>query len=151
MRFMKRSEINQYIKQAIEFFDKNNFKLPIWATATPEEWEKMAATGNYNEIIENQLGWDITDFAKNDFLKEGLSLFTVRNGSQKQGAGGKTYCEKIMISYVNQETPMHFHWNKMEDIINRGGGNLLIRVYNSTKDEDLDKVMMYMCIWMAEK
>ena len=96
---MKRSEINQYIKQAIEFFDKNNFKLPIWATATPEEWEKMAATGNYNEIIENQLGWDITDFAKNDFLKEGLSLFTVRNGSQKQGAGGKTYCEKIMISY----------------------------------------------------
>ena len=44
---MKRSEINQYIKQAIEFFDKNNFKLPVWATATPEEWEKMAATGNY--------------------------------------------------------------------------------------------------------
>ena len=31
---MKRSEINQYIKQAIEFFDKNNFKLPVWATAT---------------------------------------------------------------------------------------------------------------------
>lgn len=135
---MKRSEINQYIKQAIEFFDKNNFKLPVWATATPEEWEKMAATGNYTEIIENQLGWDITDFAKNDFLKEGLSLFTVRNGSQKQGAGGKTYCEKIMISYVNQETPMHFHWNKMEDIINRGGGNILIRVYNSDENEDFD-------------
>lgn len=28
----------------------------------------------------------------------------------------------------------------MEDIINRGGGNLLIRVYNSTENEDLDKV-----------
>ncbi|MDI2090910.1 D-lyxose/D-mannose family sugar isomerase [Commensalibacter sp. TBRC 16381] len=35
---------------------------------------------------------------------------------------------------------MHFHWNKMEDIINRGGGNMLIRVHNATKDEDLDKV-----------
>ena len=35
---------------------------------------------------------------------------------------------------------MHFHWSKMEDIINRGGGNVLIRVYNSTKEEDLDKV-----------
>lgn len=35
---------------------------------------------------------------------------------------------------------MHFHWSKMEDIINRGGGNLLIRVYNSTPDEELDKV-----------
>ena len=30
--------------------------------------------------------------------------------------------------------PMHFHWNKMEDIINRGGGNVLITVYNSTED-----------------
>jgi len=29
---------------------------------------------------------------------------------------------------------MHFHWNKMEDIINRGGGNVLIRVYNSTDE-----------------
>lgn len=35
---------------------------------------------------------------------------------------------------------MHFHWNKMEDIINRGGGSLLITVYNSTEDEDLDRV-----------
>lgn len=33
-----------------------------------------------------------------------------------------------------QMAPMHFHWNKMEDIINRGGGNVLITVYNSTED-----------------
>ena len=26
--------------------------------------------------------------------------------------------------------PMHFHWFKSEDIINRGGGTLLIKVYN---------------------
>lgn len=26
---------------------------------------------------------------------------------------------------------MHFHWSKMEDIINRGGGNLVIELYNS--------------------
>ena len=30
---------------------------------------------------------------------------------------------------------MHFHWNKMEDIINRGGGNIVFRLYNTTKDE----------------
>ena len=35
---------------------------------------------------------------------------------------------------------MHFHWSKMEDIINRGGGNVLIRVYNSLPDEEIDKV-----------
>ncbi len=34
---------------------------------------------------------------------------------------------------------MHFHSSKMEDIINRGGGNVLIRVYHSTPDEDLDR------------
>jgi hypothetical protein len=33
-----------------------------------------------------------------------------------------------------QYAPMHFHWSKMEDIINRGGGNVLIKVYNSTED-----------------
>ena len=33
---------------------------------------------------------------------------------------------------------MHFHWSKMEDIINRGGGKLLIQLYNSTPDEELD-------------
>jgi D-lyxose ketol-isomerase len=35
---------------------------------------------------------------------------------------------------------MHFHWSKMEDIINRDGGNLLIRVYNSMPDELVDQV-----------
>ena len=32
----------------------------------------------------------------------------------------------------------HFHWYKTEDIINRGGGNVLIRVYNSKPDESID-------------
>ena len=47
---------------------------------------------------------------------------------------------KLLYIKEGQYSPMHFHWSKMEDIINRGGGNVLIRVYNSTKDEDLDKV-----------
>jgi D-lyxose ketol-isomerase len=34
-----------------------------------------------------------------------------------------------------QYAPMHFHWFKMEDIINRGGGTLLIRVYNAASDD----------------
>ena len=32
----------------------------------------------------------------------------------------------------------HFHWFKTEDIINRGGGNCLIRVYNSLPNEEID-------------
>ena len=34
---------------------------------------------------------------------------------------------------------MHFHWAKMEDIINRGGGNLLIELHNAGEDEKLAK------------
>ena len=45
-----------------------------------------------------------------------------------------------MIVRENQITPYHFHWNKMEDIINRGGGNLVIRLYNRLPDEQMDTV-----------
>jgi D-lyxose ketol-isomerase len=51
---------------------------------------------------------------------------------------GKLYAEKIMVVDPDQVTPMHFHWRKMEDIINRGGGNLIIQLYNSTLDEKFD-------------
>jgi D-lyxose ketol-isomerase len=44
-----------------------------------------------------------------------------------------------MIVEENQETPLHFHWSKMEDIINRGGGNLVIELYYATSDDLLDE------------
>jgi len=50
---------------------------------------------------------------------------------------GKLYAEKIMVVGVDQVTPFHFHWNKTEDIINRGGGDLVVEVYNATADERL--------------
>jgi D-lyxose ketol-isomerase len=70
-----------------------------------------------------------------------LVLFTIRNGNPRnwQTQTGKLYAEKIMIVEDKQITPMHFHWSKMEDIINRGGGNLLIQLFNATPDEDTDK------------
>lgn len=130
---MKRSEVNRYIKQAIKLFDENNFHLPSWALLTPEEWKDKIATERCKEIIDHTLGWDVTDFGKNNFMKEGLTLFTLRNGSPKSE---KTYCEKIMVSYVNQITPMHFHWNKMEDIINRGGGILALQLWKANKKKE---------------
>ncbi len=129
---MKRSEINQLIKDSIAFFDEMNFKLPPWAYWTPEEWKGKYDT--CNEIVENMLGWDLTDFGSGDFHKRGLILFAIRNGNQKLDK--KIYAEKIMIVEENQETPMHFHWSKMEDIINRGGGNLVIDLYQSDENED---------------
>ena len=130
---MKRSEINQLIRQSIDFFNEMHFMLPPWAYWKPEDWR-----GKYNscnEIIDNMLGWDLTDFGSGDFHHRGLILFTVRNGNFKKDK--KPYAEKAMIVEESQETPMHFHWSKMEDIINRGGGNLVIELYNSDKSEGL--------------
>jgi hypothetical protein len=127
---MKRSEINQLIAGSITFFDSMNFKLPPWAYWKPADWK-----GKYeicSEIADNMLGWDLTDFGCGDFHKRGLILFTIRNGNMKTDK--KPYAEKIMIVEELQETPMHFHWSKMEDIINRGGGNLVVELYNSEGD-----------------
>ena len=132
---MKRSEINQLIKNSIEFFIKMNFKLPPWAFWVPEDWKGKYET--CNEIVDNMLGWDLTDFGSGDFHKQGLILFTIRNGNQKKDK--KIYAEKIMIVEENQVTPMHFHWSKMEDIINRGGGNLVIDLYKSDENEDFSQ------------
>lgn len=128
---MKRSEINRIIVQAKEFFRTMGFNLPPWAFFKPEEWK--GRYGECSEIVENMLGWDVTPFGGDDFKKRGLLLFTLRNGNLK--TGGKPYAEKIMIVEENQETPMHFHWSKMEDIINRGGGNLVIELFAATEDE----------------
>ena len=132
---MKRSEINQLLKNAISFMDEMNFKLPKFAYWTPEMWQSKGA--ECDTIREAQLGWDITDFGSGDFTHIGLLLFTVRNGSLKAGLNQKPYAEKIMIVEEGQITPMHFHWYKTEDIINRGGGNLMIKLYNSDKKEAL--------------
>jgi len=129
---MKRSEINQLIRESIEFFSEMNFKLPPWAYWTPEDWKGKYET--CNEIQENMLGWDLTDFGSGNFHKQGLILFTIRNGNQQKDK--KIYAEKIMIVEEMQETPMHFHWSKMEDIINRGGGNLMIELNKSDKNDE---------------
>jgi len=135
---MKRSEINTLIKESIEFFNTMNFKLPPWAYWTPEEWKGKGES--CREIVDNMLGWDLTDFGSGDFLKKGLILFTIRNGNP--GKDKKIYAEKIMIVEEKQETPMHFHWRKMEDIINRGGGNLVIELYASDDQEDFSNKVL---------
>lgn len=133
---MKRSEINSIMKDGVAFLEKMNFKLPPFAFWSPAEWAEKGT--EYDEIRDNMLGWDITDFGSGDFSKKGLFLFTLRNGKFGDDENGKPYAEKIMIVEEGQITPCHFHWSKMEDIINRGGGDLVVEVYNSTNDEQLD-------------
>jgi D-lyxose ketol-isomerase len=136
---MKRSAINAIIEDADAFIKRYNFHLPPFAYWSPQEWGTKGE--EVSEIVERQLGWDITDFGSGDFEHTGLFVFTIRNGDPEnlKRASGKLYAEKILISNVEQVTPLHFHWRKVEDIINRGGGKLKVQVYNATEDDQLAK------------
>ena len=127
---MKRSKINSLIKESEAFFIGHRFLLPPFASWTPAEWQQKGPEAN--EIRDKALGWDVTDLAGGDFHKMGLILFTIRNGSPNDS---KSYAEKIMVIRESQITPWHFHWQKTEDIINRGGGNLVIELAWATEDE----------------
>ena len=134
---MKRSEINRIMSGAEAFIQQRGFYLPPFAHWSPDDWRSKGEEAR--EIVENHLGWDITDFGSDDYAKCGLFLFTVRNGGAEnvRSMMGKLYCEKLMIVDVGQVTPTHFHWNKVEDIINRGGGKLAIELNNSTETDGL--------------
>lgn len=135
---MKRSEINRIILQADGFIHEHGFHLPPFAYWTPDEWR--AKGPDVTEIVDKRLGWDITDFGQGNFARIGLFLFTIRNGdpANLQTGKGKLYAEKLLIVDVDQVTPFHFHWLKTEDIINRGGGKLMISLYNATPDAQFD-------------
>lgn len=129
---MKRSEVNMRIREMEELIGKVGFNLPDFLSFTPEEWQQKGH--EYDEIRDNMLGWDVTDYGEGDWEKLGNTLITLRNGNVHDPKYTKSYAEKLCRNIEGQISPMHFHWNKMEDIINRGGGDVLIRVYNSTKD-----------------
>ena len=134
---MKRSEINKALRELEAMCKKYHCYLPPFCHFTPDEWQSKGH--EYDEVRECMLGWDITDYGRGNFDKLGFSLITIRNGNRKHADKyPKVYAEKLLLLKEGQYSPNHFHWFKTEDIINRGGGNVLIRVYNSKEDESID-------------
>ena len=125
---MKRSEINRAIRMMEKLAGENGFCLPPFCNWSPEDWKNKGH--EYDEIRDNMLGWDITDYGSGDWEKVGFALITLRNGNQNNPKYKKVYAEKLLMLNEGQHSPMHFHWNKSEDIINRGGGTLLLHIYN---------------------
>ena len=135
---MKRSEINAVLQEMERMIQEYRFSLPAFCHFTPEEWQTKGH--DYDEVRDNFIGWNITDYGLGRFDEVGFSLITLRNGNLRmRDKYPKPYAEKLLYLKEGQYSPMHFHWVKMEDIINRGGGTVLIRVYNSLPDEELDK------------
>ena len=132
---MKRSEINTIMRSASSFIHECGLFLPPFASWSAADWQAKGV--EVREIVEHRLGWDVTDFGSGDFARRGLFLFTIRNGHPARPQS-KPYAEKLLIVQEGQVTPLHFHWKKTEDIINRGGGALAVKLYNSRPDEGVD-------------
>lgn len=135
---MKRSKINQELQWAKALLEKHQIQLPPFAYWSMADWKANGhRIGALREIM---LGWDITDFGNNDFDRFGAVLFTLRNGSLTNTAIGTPYAEKLLVLKEGQRLPLHHHAAKTEDIINRGGGMLAIKLYNTLPDGSVDEV-----------
>jgi D-lyxose ketol-isomerase len=89
-------------------------------------------------IKDTMLGWDVTDFCSNHFESLGAVLFTLRNGSIVHSSIGTPYAEKYIMLQPGQALPMHMHRTKTEDIINRSGGEFIIKLFGAGDDQKID-------------
>ena len=134
---MKRSHINDVLERSEAFVAAHRFALPPFAYWAPERWRQPEAA----PLRAAGLGWDVTDYGAGRFETYGLTLFTIRNGRAADLANGRgrLYAEKVLIAGDGQVAPMHRHNLKVEDIINRGGGTLVLDLYGAAADGTLDQ------------
>lgn len=133
---MKRSEIQEAVRWAKRLLNDYQYPLPVFADWDLTEWQRRREEASV--IIRTMRGWDVTTFGHDDFSRMGAVLFTIRNGLL-DGSAGCPYAEKLIMMREGQVLPNHYHAQKTEDIINRGGGVLLIKVYNSMPDGSVDR------------
>ena len=141
---MKRSEVDQRINKAIDFAKELNVKLPPFAFWTARQWREKGP--ECDEIRDLMLGWDVTDFGFGEFFTTGRTLFTLRNGSYRFKQYPRMYSEKQIFIEEDQVAPIHFHRKKTEDIINRGGGNIIVEVCKASEDGSKSDESFYMSV-----
>lgn len=73
---MKRSKINAVIKDMEKLIKEHGFEIPPFCNWTPEEWKSKSH--EYDEIRDNMLGWDITDYGLGRFDEVGFALITIQ-------------------------------------------------------------------------
>jgi D-lyxose ketol-isomerase len=135
---VKRSRINDIIRDGDAFIRSFGYILPPFAYWSPEEMRARSRTSA--GIFERRLGWDVTDYGQERFDELGLLLFTLRNGhleDMKKGRG-MLYAEKLMVSRKDQLSSTHRHNIKVSDIINRGGGELVLELFMPDAEGGID-------------
>lgn len=135
---MKRSRVNAIMAEADEMIRRYGFVLPPFAYWSPDEMKQRVAG---TRIAASRMGWDITDYGKGRYDQMGLFLFTLRNGelADLTSGSGMCYAEKLLISKQDQISPMHTHVIKAEDIINRGGATLAVKLCGADADGVCDE------------
>jgi hypothetical protein len=121
---LSRSLINETVATTRAVLKLLDVRLPAFADWTLAQWEQ--AGPEMAEVRDVMLGWDVTDFGSGRFHEIGRVLFTLRNGRPSDPRYPKPYAEKLLIEPEGQRSPMHYHRSKREDIINRGGGNVIV-------------------------
>jgi D-lyxose ketol-isomerase len=129
---MKRSELNAILREGKQFLERMNFHLPVWAHWSPEDWANGRATSMTRSATTCSAGTSPTSASASTSARACCSSpSATATRASKHEYEIKPYCEKILICGDEQVTPTHFHWEKMEDIICRGGGELLLRLWNA--------------------
>ena len=129
---LSRSLVQRSVAKAKEVFRQLDVPLPEFAFWTSSQWER--AGDEADEIRDCLLGWDVTDFGSLRFHELGRTLFTLRNGRTNDSRYPKSYAEKFILDPEGQRAPAHYHRSKREDIINRGGGNILVQLTATTPE-----------------
>lgn len=138
---MKRSQINTILVDAEDYLDVCGITLPSFAYWDPATFHTKVKGADYSEIVARGLGWTVTDFGLGDFTKEGIVVFTTRMGDYRQlsSGSGKLYAEKHIIQRTEQRTPFHRHVTKTEDVVNRGKGTFIMRLFHALDNGNLDE------------
>ena len=89
---MKRSTVNEIMRDADEYIRSFGFLLPPFAYWDPKTMQDKRDV--LSNVIDSRLGWDITDYGLGKFDEMGLFLFTVRNGFQADLAAGGGMCSR---------------------------------------------------------
>jgi D-lyxose ketol-isomerase len=134
---LKRSNLTSLIADAKALAASYHRVLPSWSNWGIADYVAKPDVARY--VKNRQMGWDVTDFGGSNFDERGLLLFCLRNGIQGNPTE-KPYAEKMLVVGEMQETPFHLHHVKLEDIINCGGGNLMIEfLYKESETSSPDR------------
>ena len=93
---MKRSEINAALRELEAMAAKCGFHLPPFCHLTPEQWKSCGH--EYDEVRDNMLGWDITDY--------GLGRFAPRLSQEPQNIAHDTI--SALLSWYNYKNSRVF-------------------------------------------